>query len=39
MRDENEKEIIILKEIHLVFNLLCDLIIDINILKLNNIVI
>ena len=39
MRDENEKEIIILKEIHFVFNLSYDLIINIDILKSNNIII
>ena len=39
MRIKNEKKVIILKEIHLIFNLSYDLIINTNILKLNNIVI
>ena len=39
MCDENEKEVIISKEIHFVFNLFYDLIINMNILKLNNVVI
>ena len=39
MRIKNEKEIIILREIHFFFNFFYDLIINTNILKLNNIVI
>ena len=39
MHDENEKDIIISKKVHFIFNLFYDLIIDTNILKLNKIVI
>ena len=39
MRIKNEKAIIILKEVHLIFNLFYNLIININIFLLNNIVI
>ena len=39
MRIKNKKNKIISKKIHLIFNLLCNLIININILKLNNVII
>ena len=39
MHNENEKNVIILKEVHLVFNLPYNLIINTNILKSNNVVI
>ena len=39
MRDENGEEMIILKKVHLILNLSYNLIINMNILKSNNVVI